>query len=197
MPWPNFITFQFELVNKFTTDESEYYGPFNALLNELFPASEYYQVAPQFKRIAGSIDFTVIYLITRRKVPILFIEVKPYIAYDSDSARKAADDQMRERVLDFTAASIPIPKLYGISALGTRFCVYKYTPASRALTPPRIVPDPELVTDTAPKERWDLDFLEPQGEVRLKEVVLHIKEMVADLRDNCKFFALSLRLEIS
>jgi hypothetical protein len=59
MPWPDYITHQFELVNKFTTDESDYYGPFNGLLNDLFPVSEYYQVVPQFKRIAGSIDFTV------------------------------------------------------------------------------------------------------------------------------------------
>jgi hypothetical protein len=104
-----FITLQF------TTDESEYYGPFNALLNELFPASEYYQATPQFKGDAGSIDFTVICLITKPKVPILFIEVKPYVVYDSDSSRKASDDQMRETVLDSTARSIPIPTLYGIS----------------------------------------------------------------------------------
>ena len=74
MPWPEFITFQFQLINEFTTHENEYYGPFNALLNDLFPASEYYQVVPHFERIAGSIDFTVIFLITRRKIPILFIE---------------------------------------------------------------------------------------------------------------------------
>ena len=181
MPWPEYITFQFELVNKSTTDEGEYCGPFNALLNDLFPASEYYQVAPLFKRIAGSIDYTLIYLITRRKIPILFIEVKPLVAYDLDSSRKAADDQMRERVLDFTAGSIPISTLYGISALGTRFCVYEYTPSSRSLTPPRIDPQPGFVTDTAPKERWKLDFLEPQGEARLKQVVHHIKGMVAGL----------------
>jgi len=88
---------------------------------------------------------------------------------------------MRERVLDFTAGSISIPKLYGVSALGTRFCVYEYTPSSRSLTPLRIDPHPDFVTDTAPKERWNLDFLEPQGEDRLKEVVRHIKEMVARL----------------
>ena len=60
MPWPEFITTQFQLIDEVTTDKSEYYGPFNALLSDLFPASEYYQVAPQFKRIAGSADFTVI-----------------------------------------------------------------------------------------------------------------------------------------
>lgn len=190
MPWPEFITSQFELVNKFTTEESDYYGPFNALLNQLFPASEYYQIAPQFKRVAGSINFTIIYLIARRKVPVFFIELKTHVAYDTDS--KAADDQTRDRVLDFTAGSIPIPKLYGLSALGTRFCVYEYTVANRSLTPTRIVPHPELATDTAPKERWNLDILEPQGEARLKEVVGHIKAMVADLHNDCKSFALSL-----
>lgn len=192
MPWPEFITSQFELVNKFTTEESDYYGPFNALLNQLFPASEYYQIAPQFKRVAGSINFTIIYLIARRKVPVLFIELKTHVAYDTDS--KAADDQMRDRVLDFTAGSIPISKLYGLSALGTRFCVYEYTVANRSLTPTRIVPHPELATDTASKERWNLDILEPQGEARLKEVVGHIKAMVADLHNDCKSFVLSLNI---
>lgn len=192
MPWPEFITLQFELVNKFTTEESDYYGPFNSLLNQLFPASEYYQIAPQFKRVAGSINFTIIHLIARRKVPVLFIELKTHVAYDTDS--KAADDQMCDRVLDFTAGSIPIPKLYGLSALGTQFCVYEYTVANRSLTPTRIVPHPELATDTAPKETWNLDILEPQGEARLKEVVGHIKAMVADLHNDCKSFVLSLNI---
>ena len=161
---------------------------FNALLNDLFPASEYYQVAPHFKRIAGSIDFTVIFLIKWQKFPIVFIEVKLLLAYDLDSSRKAADDQMRERVLDFTEASISIPKLYGMSALETRFCVYEFTPSSRSLTPLRIDSHPDFVTDVAPKERWNLDFLEPQGEARLKQVVRHMKEMVAGLsRKPCIF----------
>ena len=38
-----------------------------------------------------------------------------------------------------------------------------------------IASHPELVTDTAPKGRWNLDILEPQGKARLKEVVGHIK----------------------
>ena len=153
MPWPEFIAFQFELINQFTTDESEYYRLFNALLNKLFPAPEYYQVAPQFKCIIGSINFTVIYLITRQKIPVLFIKVKPYVAYDSDSSHKRAYDQMHKRVLDFTAGSISIPILYRISALGMRFCIYEYTPASHSLILLHIVPDPQFVTNTVPKER--------------------------------------------
>ena len=115
-------------------------------------------------------------LLQGEKFPSCLSKAKPLLAYDLDSSRKAADEQMRERVLDFTAAStsISIPKLYGISALGTWFCVYEYTPLSRSLTPLRIDSQPDFVTDTAPKERWNLDFLEPQGEARLKQVVRHI-----------------------
>jgi hypothetical protein len=70
---------------------------------------------------------------------------------------------MRGRVFDFATGSIPIPKLYGLSVLGTRFCVYEYTIANCILTPLCIVPHPKLISDTAPKERWNLDILEPQG----------------------------------
>ncbi|KAF8340596.1 uncharacterized protein EI90DRAFT_3036117 [Cantharellus anzutake] len=82
---------------------------------------------------------------------------------------------MREGFLDFTS-NIPIPTLYGLSALGTRFCVYKYTVADRSVIPPRIPPG------VAPKERWDFDLLEAEGEARLKGIVTHIKAMVAALQ---------------
>jgi hypothetical protein len=191
MPWPEYVTLQFELVNKLTTDINEYFGPFNTLLNNLFPASEYYSITPQYKRIVGSLDPTVFYIITRRQVPVLFIQVQTYVAYDKDSARRTADVQMRERFSDFTCAgNLPIPKLYGLSVFGTRFCVYEYTPADRRLTPQWIAPHPKFFTDTAPMERWHYDIFEAQGEARLREVVGDIKAMVVDLHHNCKSFVL-------
>jgi hypothetical protein len=195
MPWPEYVTLQFELINRFTTEECNYYGPLNALLNNLFPASDRYSITPQYKHIAGSIDYTITYIITRRQIPVLFIEVKTYVAYDKDSARRDADVQMRERFFDFTCAgNLPIPKLYGLSILGTRFCVYEYALEDRRLTPQWIAPHPELFTDTAPMERWHYDILEAQGEARLREVVEDIKAMVANLHHNCKSFVLSFYL---
>ncbi|EDQ99633.1 uncharacterized protein LACBIDRAFT_334858 [Laccaria bicolor S238N-H82] len=78
--------------------------------------------------------------------------IKTYIAYDTDSARKEADDQMRDMVLDFTAENIPIPTLYGLSALGTRICVYEYTVANRSLTPPRMSLIPTLLPTLRPRK---------------------------------------------
>jgi len=187
MPWPEIITHIFEYIDKSTTDGNQYSGPFNPLLTWLFPASEYYQVAPQGKYIADSNIFIMTYfigkIISRQLVPISFIQVMPHFAYDSNYLRRVADNQMCERFLDLIARGTPIPEFYGISALGTQFCVYEYIPASHHPTPLGLVPHPHFITNTIPKEKWDLDILEPQGEARLKEVVHHIKEMVVDIHN--------------
>lgn len=186
---PNFVKVQFNIIDKRTTDESEYSGPFNALLNSLFPASEHYQIALQSQRSAGSIDFTVM-LLLEEKIPLFIVQVKTDVAYETPSSRKAADEHMRERIHDastYLCTNIQtkvytVPKLYGLSFFGTRFCVYEYTHSNGALTPRRIGLQPDIITDTAPKERWNLDVLEKQGKTRLEEVVGLIKAMV----DRCR-----------
>ncbi|KAF8327617.1 uncharacterized protein EI90DRAFT_3223863 [Cantharellus anzutake] len=182
MTWPSYVTLQFELVNKFTTEESNYYGPFITLLTELFPASEDYQVALQFKHVVGHVSTVPTpHVITRHGLPVVFIEFKPQVAYDKDLVCKEVDDQMHERFLNFTG-SIPIPMFYGLSVLGTRFCIYKYSVANRSVTPPCIPPSDNFIVNVAPKERWDFDLLEVDRKARLKELVAHIKAMVAALQ---------------
>ena len=110
------------------------------------------------------------YLITRRKILILFIEVKPLLAYDLDSSRKAVYDQIRKRFLNFTDAIISISKLYGISVLGTQFCAYEYsTPLGRSH---RVSTLNQTLLPTLRLRRDGI--LELQGETRLKQVVRHI-----------------------
>ena len=198
---PRFVTNQFSYINKRSTDENEYFGPFNALLNSLFPASEDYQIALQSsQRIAGSIDFTVM-LLLEEKIPVFIVQVKTDIAYEIPSSRKAADEQMRDSIHDASTYLHPklhtvhdaIPKLYGLSFFGTRFCVYEYTHSNGTLTPRRIGLQPDIITDTAPKERWKLDILEDQGKTRLGDVVGLIKAMVDRCRTVCYSFSLSPR----
>jgi hypothetical protein len=194
MPWPDFVTTQFSLVNRFTTDESEYYGPFNTLLTTLFPPSENFQVAPQFKRIRGSMDITIVFIVMKRKVPVFFLEVKAHLALDHAPLRRVADNQMRNRFLDFSSGTLPLPKLYGISVLGTHFSVYEYHPDTRRLTPSLIVPDPKVVSDTTPQERWNYDVMTPEGEEMFKQIVGEIKEMAAALPENCMHYSFLLSL---
>ncbi|KAG6904536.1 hypothetical protein DXG01_009196, partial [Tephrocybe rancida] len=96
MPWSEGVVEQFEIVDLYTTEESDFYGPFNSLLVELFPSSEHYQVSPRFKRIDGSLDFTVRFIVHRRRVPVFFLEVKTFRSFTLLSARGSADDQMRQ-----------------------------------------------------------------------------------------------------
>ena len=178
---------QFELINRYTTDESEYYGPYITLLTDMFPHIEHYQVAPQFKGpvTPGSVDFTVIYVVMKRKVPVLFIEVKPYLHLHEIGTRGKADHQMRERFRDLVGPNLPVPKLYGISAMGTCFSVYEYMKETSRLTPPMIARDPDIINDVAPQARWNYELLEPAGEVKFRSIVAEVKAM-AQAICNCE-----------
>jgi len=187
MPWGATILEQFELINRYTTDESEYYGPYITLLTDMFPHIEHYQVAPQFKGpvTPGSVDFTVIYVVMKRKVPVLFIEVKPYLHLHEIGTRGKADHQMRERFRDLVGPNLPVPKLYGISAMGTCFSVYEYMKETSRLTPPMIARDPDIINDVAPQARWNYELLEPAGEVKFRSIVAEVKAM-AQAICNCE-----------
>lgn len=101
----------------------------------------------------------------------MFLDVETYVACDLDRARKFVDNKLRNRLLDSARGNTLIP---GLSAFCTRFCDYEYTPEGHSLLS-------DLVTSTAPRDRWNLDFSELEGEARMKEVVGHIKQMVAKL----------------
>lgn len=180
MTWPNHVLKQFEIVNRFTTvtDATEFYGPFNTLLFHLFPPTEDYQIAPKLKRIKGTYNFSFLFIIMKHNSPVLFIEIGTYLSFEKNFLRKEADDHMRDRFLEFSSESLSIPKLYGLSALGTRFSVYEYDKTTRRLTPPRIPPDTTILNDTAPRERWNYDIMEDLGEAKLVEIVQEIKQMV-------------------
>jgi hypothetical protein len=194
MPWPKFVTTHFDIVDHFTTDDNEYGGPFNTLLTTLFPATEDFEISPQSRRIKGSMDFTIIFIIMKRKVPVFFLAVKAYVALECFSLRKQADDHMRRQFLDFSSQSLPLRKLYGISALGTRFSVYEYHSDTHRLTPKLVLPDLDIVSDTVPQERWNYDVMTPEGEAKLKQIVGEIKEMAAALSGNCTHHSFLLSL---
>ena len=171
MPWSEAITEQFSLVNRFTTEESDWYGPFNTLLCELSPPLERYQVTPQYKYVKGSLDLTIHYIICKRREPIFFVRLKPYGSLKNLSARALADDEMCDRFREFSSDTLFTPKLVGISSIGTQFCVYTFTTETRILKPKLITPDPDIVNDIAPEDRWAFDVLNDEGEAKLRQMV--------------------------
>lgn len=98
MPLPKTILEQFRAVNRSTTDESEYYGPYTSLLTNLIPHVEYFQVVPRLRRPTTPDDtgFTITFVVMKRKVPVFLIEIKPYVYLPSYGRRSNALNQMRE-----------------------------------------------------------------------------------------------------
>jgi len=179
MPWPDYILEQFDTVTPLgEVDEVEYYGPFNGLLQEVFPSPEHFMVVPQYKHPTHpqSIEFTTIFIVRRHKHPVFFIEIKPAGHIKKISDRAAADEQMRQRY-DALVEEIDIPILYGVSALGTKFSVYTYESQTKTLTPPKIEKDLRVVKDRAPANWWNLDVLTHEGEQRIRQIVDHVKAM--------------------
>ncbi|RPB00819.1 hypothetical protein L873DRAFT_1678987 [Choiromyces venosus 120613-1] len=163
-------------------DESGYYGPYNGLLNDLFPKQEHYMVVPLYRRPTQltSVDFTTIFLVQQQKHPVFFIKIKPAGHINNTAPRALTDKQMRERFEDL-GDRVEIPILHGVSAIGTKFCFYKYTKATRALEPGRIPGSSRMVVDAASINRWNVDILTPQGEQRLREVVGNVKGMCTQM----------------
>ncbi|THU94490.1 hypothetical protein K435DRAFT_156921 [Dendrothele bispora CBS 962.96] len=195
MPWHSSIEKQFRLVDRNTTDESEYYGPYNTLLTYLFPFDEDYQISPQYKGpvFPGSIDFTTLFIVKVEKHPVFFIEIKPYPHLKNIGTRAAADIQMRESI-EHLIGNLQIPTLYGLSCMGTRFAVYEYTAETRILEPEAIPRDRRLINDVAPETRWEYEMLETSGETRMKEIVQAVKAMCQALSNHQYHFTSHIAL---
>ncbi|RPB26085.1 hypothetical protein L211DRAFT_821000 [Terfezia boudieri ATCC MYA-4762] len=141
-------------------------GPYNTLLNYLFPFEEDFVVVPQFKRPEQS-KFTTIFIISRDGHPVLFVEVETIRSF---STHFNSDIQMHE-TFKVLFDDVRVPKLYGISAMGTRICVYTMDRNNGEILPEAIPHSPTRVTDTASAERWRYDIVQPGVEDVVRGIV--------------------------
>ncbi|KAI0736080.1 hypothetical protein C8Q76DRAFT_792545 [Earliella scabrosa] len=126
---------------------------------------------------SDAVDFFVSFVVCDKDGhPVLIVEAK-----DDAWARKAelryrADKQMRDRyalILD----ECPMPRLWGLSLLGTSMRIYCGDTASYDVSPPAI-PRPEpstrvLLPDFLAGE-WDLDVMSDEGFAKVKDVIVNI-----------------------
>ncbi|KIN97201.1 hypothetical protein M404DRAFT_161089, partial [Pisolithus tinctorius Marx 270] len=172
--WPEQIAYPFNILPPHT-NEGDYFGPYNKLLNFLFPPDGPFTVG--FLSTKGSQHPIVfIFQILLKNKPVLILELRHPSYLDIPSEREKADEQIRSRMTD-TAAACPLDTLYAISVLGTKLCFYSLdTQDSRA----EIVPAPILgVSDPAPANRWNLDVMEAAGEAQLRDIVKQIEDRFA------------------
>ncbi|KAI9566199.1 hypothetical protein HD554DRAFT_2221544 [Boletus coccyginus] len=187
MPWPAEVVRQFQTVSP-NADESDFLGPYNKLLNTLFPPDSDFTVAPQFLKSdpADPSDYISSFEIFFKNWPVFALQLKKPGNLKYKSSRATADQLIRIRVAD-SAGDRPIPILHAVSAFGSRLCFYHLDTANTAagifILPRRIPHHPTMMNDTAPMERWNCDVMDAEGETRLRAVVDSIKAACEDIAD--------------
>ncbi|KAH9979389.1 hypothetical protein BGW80DRAFT_1557073 [Lactifluus volemus] len=187
--WPHWLVNSFALASQpqHSADETVYYGAYTRLLYHLFGLEGPFEISPQYHiRPTAPDGYYVVkpFTVEVNKHPVLFIEVKPPASFALDSNRKRAEDQMRDHFRNLHE-NLVTPRLFGITAFGTRLAFYEYEAATKILPPPAIVQVRDSVTldDAAPAERWDYDLLEPNGIARMRQVVQDVMTMCQALNN--------------
>jgi hypothetical protein len=160
------------------TLEHRYYGPYDKLLNYCFDGFTYF-VAPQAPprdNTTETVDFVVFLVVMdQRRRPVFLMEVKDDSHITAPSKRAAADQQMRARYDDLLY-QCPLPKLYGLSVIGTKMRVYTGDAAVMTINPPRVPTSPDRVLDrTYLEDAWNVDILSAEGFVKMKQIINFIK----------------------
>ncbi|KAI9566177.1 hypothetical protein HD554DRAFT_2174636 [Boletus coccyginus] len=191
MPWPADVVRQLKNISPHA-DENALLGPYNKLLNTLFPPDTDFAIVPQYLKpdLVNSSRYGFSFEIFFKSWPVFVLELKQPAGLQYKSSRATADALIRMRVAD-RAGDRPVPILHGVSAFGTRLCFYRLdtstiNDAAGILILPTGIPRPDRPTrmsDTAPMERWDCDVLEAEGETRLRAVVDLIKAACEDIAD--------------
>lgn len=182
--WPARILALFEAADWASADESELYGPYNALLDFCFPWEEDWNVAPHLRQPRRSDtldDSAMIFLVALQKVPVFFLDVKPASHLHHAANRAAADEQMRDTFRALYSQA-HIPSLHGFSELGSSLSHYKLETETGELTPHQIARSPQCIVDTAPAAAWSLDILHDKGSMVFQGIVNQVKSIA---RQSC------------
>ncbi|KAI9566198.1 hypothetical protein HD554DRAFT_2194495 [Boletus coccyginus] len=188
MPWPAEVVRQFQTSSP-NADEGDFLGPYNKVLNILFPPDTDFTIVPQYLKpdFVGLSGYIFSFEIFFKNWPVFILQLKRPGTLKYQSSRAIADEVIRARVAD-SADDRPVPILHAVSAFGTRLSFYHLDTANAAagiiILPMRTIPPrPPGLNDTAPMERWDCDVLEEEGEMKLRAVVDSIKAACEDIAD--------------
>jgi hypothetical protein len=115
-------------------------------------------------------------VLNRQRKPVLIAVIQDDKWVNKPDKRQRADTQIRQR-FDQMLPTCPIPRLYGLSLLGTSLRVYCGDKVTGDVAPDfigrpnaqRILP-PDFL-----EGEWDLDILSAEGLAEMQEIVAFIK----------------------
>ncbi|CAA7259279.1 unnamed protein product [Cyclocybe aegerita] len=127
--WPAGLLKIFEICrDKNKPLESRYYGPYDKLLNYCFGESFTFFAAPQKlptsdNAARDALDFTFLIVFDAGRRPVLIAQIKDNSWANNAGLRLEADEQLR-RLYSTMLDTCPLPRLWGMSLLGTSARVY-------------------------------------------------------------------------
>lgn len=94
--------------------------------------------------------------------------------------RKYADTHMR-RLFNDMLEICPLPILYGISAFGTKLCVYKGDTATFDIEPPKDLSAAEFSIPRGYLEnQWSVELLSQEGFEEMKSIAICVQQACSD-----------------
>lgn len=139
--WPQGLLNIFNVSHKQNTAvESRYYGPYDRLFNYaviegFFTFFLAPQTAPDETSWRDGVNFVIFMVVLNQdRKPVLIAEIKDDRWASEPDKRQRADTHMRQRY-DQMLPNCPIPRLYGLSLLGTSLRVYCGNKVTGEVTP--------------------------------------------------------------
>ena len=120
--------------------KSRYYGPYDRLFNYAVIEGSFTfflapQTAPDDTSARDAVDFVVFMVVlNQEQKPVLIADIKDDRWANEPDKRQRADAQMRQ-LYDQMLRNCPIPRLYGLSLLGTSLRVYCGHKVTGEITP--------------------------------------------------------------
>jgi hypothetical protein len=162
--------------------ETKFYPLYNKILNYWFPATEGYDVSPQWTipESRKTVDFTVTFIIKHDQWPLLLVEIKPPSDFQLALGRDAAAVQIIQCLDEIGLNNQHADWLYAISAIGKRWraCYALKGNGSKGGQPVKGVAQAKSLR-SAKLECWDPDITSDSSWEALQSVVGIIKGYVA------------------
>ena len=183
--WPPKLLALFDAVDWESSEDSELYGPYNALLDFCFPWEQGWSIVQQQRPCTKGTDTDVstVFVVTFQKVPTLVVEIKPARQVHSATSRKAANERMRTVLPGFLPAA-QAPTLHGFSVFGAQLRHYVLNTSTGELTSCIDSADTQRSAGGDQAHAWSLDLFS-QGGAQFGKVVHEVENMQNLLSGDC------------
>jgi hypothetical protein len=179
--WPQGLLDIFNVSrNQNASLKSRYCGPYDRLFNYAVVEGSFtffLAPAPIETSAHDGVDFVVsMVVLNQEQKPVLIAAIHDdRWAHEPDKCQRA-DTQMRQQY-DQMLPNCPIPRLFGLSLLGTSLRIYSGDKLTGGVTP-HFVGRPDADRILPPdflRGQWDLDILSLDGLKKMQEIVSYIK----------------------